>query len=381
MKKKKVLFLINNLAAGGAEKILIETIKKIDKNKYDIDLMTIYDEGIYINDAKKIANYKTIFKKHKKVLGISFYSLILRYLKIMPSTYLYKKYIKKTYDIEIAFLEGAATKIISGSTNYNSRKICWVHVDPIAQKHSTKNFISLKSEKKSYKNYDKIFCVSTKVKKSFMKRYNITKNVSVLLNVLDENTIIKNSQETINNSDFINSTFKIITVGRLAKQKNFITLLRIVNRLKDKFKFCLFICGEGNCRSELEEYIKENKLQKYVKLLGFVNNPYPYIKNADLYVCSSLAEGFSTAVTEALILKTPIITTDCAGMTDLLGNNEYGLITENSEEALYNGLFQMLNNQKTYEYYKKAAIRRSSDFSSKERIKEFNVEVLGDTKC
>lgn len=381
MRKKKILFLINNLLGGGAEKILIETIKKIDKRKYDIDLMTIYDEGIYIEEAKKMVNYKTMFKKHKKFLGLSFYSLLLRYLKVMPATYLYKKYIKEKYDIEIAFLEGAPTKIISGSNNCESHKICWVHVDPIVQKLSTKNYISFKSEKKAYMQFDKIFCVSSQVKKSFIQRYGIANNVEVLLNILDENIIIKKSRESLNDYDFLSSSFKIVSTGRLAKQKNYMMLLRVINRLKNNFEFCLYIFGEGNCRKELEKYIEENELRKYVKLKGFVNNPFPYIKNSDLYVCSSIAEGFSTAVTEALILGIPVITTSCAGMDDLLGNSEYGLITANDEESLYNGLYKLLSDKKLYNNYKNKAKERSIMFSSDEKIKEFNAKVFGEDVC
>lgn len=381
MKRKKILFLINNLLGGGAEKILIETIKKIDKSKYDIDLMTIYDDGIYIDEAKKLVNYKTMFKKHKKFWGISFYSFVLRYLKIMPATFLYRKYIRKKYDVEIAFLEGAPTKIISGSNNYKSRKICWVHVDPVAQKLSTKNYISFRSEKKAYMKFDKIFCVSSQVQRSFNERYEITDNVEVLLNILDEDIIIKKSQEELKDCDFLNSSFKIVSTGRLARQKNFMMLLKVINRLKKDFDFCLYIFGEGKCRNELEKYIEENELQNYVKLKGFVNNPFPYIKNGDLYVCSSIAEGFSTAVTEALILGVPVITTLCAGMDDLLGNSEYGLITANNEDSLYDGFYKLLSDKNLYNNYKNRAKERGKMFSSNERIKEFNTKVFGENIC
>ncbi|MEQ8197853.1 MAG: glycosyltransferase, partial [Clostridiaceae bacterium] len=87
-----------------------------------------------------------------------------------------------------------------------------------------------------------------------------------------------------------------------------------------------------------ERYINENSLEDTVKLMGFQSNPYPYIKAADFFVCSSRAEGLSTVVTEAMILGKPVITTDCAGMRELLDEGRYGIITDNSSDSLYSAL-------------------------------------------
>ena len=101
----------------------------------------------------------------------------------------------------------------------------------------------------------------------------------------------------------------------------------------------LNILGIGPQQRELENFIKENSLESVVTLLGYKTNPYKYLEKSSLFVCSSLSEGFSTAVTEALIVGTPVCTVDVSGMKEILGkNNEYGLITENTEEALYQGI-------------------------------------------
>ena len=98
-------------------------------------------------------------------------------------------------------------------------------------------------------------------------------------------------------------------------------------------------------------------------LWGFQTNPYAYLKHCDLFVCSSVSEGYSTAVTEALILGLPVITTDCSGMNELLLNGKCGVITENSEDALYLGLKNILEHPDLLGYYKHQAQDRGKDFS------------------
>lgn len=104
-------------------------------------------------------------------------------------------------------------------------------------------------------------------------------------------------------------------------------------------------------------------MSSYIKLVGFQQNPYPYIKQADIYVCSSYAEGFNTAITEALILGKPVVSTECSGVKEQLGNNnEWGICCKNSEEGLYEGIKKMLTNNNIIHYAKQAAIR-GKDFS------------------
>lgn len=115
--------------------------------------------------------------------------------------------------------------------------------------------------------------------------------------------------------------------------------------VEDGLDHDLWIVGDGEERSLLEAYIHENHLEASAKLLGFRENPYNLMYAADILVCSSIFEGFSTFVTEGLILGKPIITTDVSGMHELLGDSEYGLITANDDEAFYEGVKRMLTSQ------------------------------------
>ena len=120
----------------------------------------------------------------------------------------------------------------------------------------------------------------------------------------------------------------------------------------------------------MKKYISENKLEDTFILLGYRTNPYKYVKKCDLYVCSSHSEGFSTSVTESLIVGTPVVTTLCSGMQEMLGyNNEYGIVTENNEDALYEGIEKILTEENLLQHYKEQARVRGQRFSTEKTVK------------
>ena len=110
--------------------------------------------------------------------------------------------------------------------------------------------------------------------------------------------------------------------------------------------------------------------------LGYQTNPYKYVAKCDLFVCASFAEGFSTAATEALIVGTPVCTTEVSGMREMLGDNEYGIITENDEEALYEGIKDLLDHPEKLAHYKEKAIERGKRFSTEETVKAVEEMLL-----
>ena len=132
----------------------------------------------------------------------------------------------------------------------------------------------------------------------------------------------------------------------------------------------IYILGIGEEKEKYEKYLTENNLTDTFTFLGYRDNPYKYVKKADLYVCSSRREGFSTAVTEALIVGTPVVSTNCSGAYELLGeNNEYGIVTENNEDALYEGIKKMLTTPDLLEAYAVKAKERGKAFSTEKTVK------------
>ena len=178
-------------------------------------------------------------------------------------------------------------------------------------------------------------------------------------NIIDDEVIRNNAKELISKND----KFRIVSVGRLEKRKGFDRLLKVMKKLSDESINCeLLIVGEGSVRDELTAYIKNNNLSHIVTLVGFSDNPYKYMQSADLCVFPSRAEGYSTVVTEAVILGKPIVVSNCSGMKEILGNSEYGIVTETDDE-LYKSVKNMILDDKLREEYSSKAKERSKDFS------------------
>ena len=162
----------------------------------------------------------------------------------------------------------------------------------------------------------------------------------------------------------------LVTSGRLVSQKGYESLLEACNKLnKDNIKYKLWILGEDWARPKLEELINKYRLSN-IKLLGFKENPYKYIKQGDLFVCSSKNEGFSLVIAEAMILGLPVISTNCSGPNEFLNFGQFGHIVENNEEALYKGLKEIINNDEKLKYYKKKSKERVDFFNYKNRISD-----------
>ena len=147
---------------------------------------------------------------------------------------------------------------------------------------------------------------------------------------------------------------------------------------QENFKYELWILGEGWGRPQLEELIQKYQLTN-VKLLEFKENPYQYIKQGDLFVCSSVNEGFSLVIAEAMILGLPIISTNCAGPNELLEFGEYGLLVDNSEDGLYKGLKQLLTNKDLLSYYREKSKKRVPFFDAQYCIDKIE-QLLDDRK-
>ena len=191
-----------------------------------------------------------------------------------------------------------------------------------------------------------------------------------MYNTIDDGEILRKSAEALP-PNVSKRKLTIATVGRLSAPKHFLRTLTSHKRLlEDGLDHDLWIIGEGEERPRLEAYIRENHLESSAKLLGFRENPYNLMHAADLLACSSLFEGFSTFVTEGLILEKPIVTTDVSGMQELLGDSEYGLITANDDEAFYSGVKRLLTEPELLEHYAERAKIRGRDFEREKLAKD-----------
>lgn len=370
---KKILFIMYDLNGGGAERVLLEILKNLDKSKYQIDLFLLRKQGIYLKEVEKLVEIKSLTGKRSflnKFILFKKLSSLYREIKIrlfVAVPYLMKLYIKKDYDIEIAFLEGISTKLLSKRKS-NSKKITWIHVD----------LSKSKVDKNIYENFSKIICVSKDCKNSFLKLCpSLEKNVKVVYNPINKNNILEKSKEKIKiKKDKLN----IITLGRLTFQKGYDILLQAHNKLiKEGLNYNLIILGEGPERKKLEKFIKENKLEDNIQLLGFKENPYPYLKKADIFISSSRYEGFSLVTAEAICLGKPVIATKCVGPIELLENGKYGLMAETeSVNSLVEKMKKLILDEELRKKYSELSKERAKIFNIKRTMQE--IEDLLDEK-
>lgn len=368
----KLLFLINSLSGGGAEKVLIDIIKNLDREKYDITVCTIFNEGIYREEIPQHIKYRSVIKKPN---GIK-YSLFWRMLKYLPRKWTYRLFIGGGYDVEVAFLEGLSTLLLSGSTC--KKKIAWMHTDIIENDFISPYFRSDADHISVYKSYNKIVFVSTLSLNQFVKRFGDFGEKQVIYNFVDKKAIIEKASEGISLQKVKNENLPVVcSVGRLIPIKGYMRLLSVHKRLIDEgINHNLWLLGTGDEESNLSEYIKENNLSDTVKLWGFQKNPYPYINKSDIYVCSSFAEGYPLSVAEALVLEKPIVATNCTGPSEIIGDSVYGLLVENDEEGIYTGLKSLLLSPEKYAQVKQKAAIGAGNLSPERFMKKIE-EVLG----
>lgn len=341
----KILIIENNLSGGGAEKVLITLLENFMPPKYDITLLLIKNKGIYLNDIPShikikymldVSNEEKAFPKDADTL-----------------TKYYERELDNDYDVEIAFLEGPPTKLLSYSTNDHSRKIAWVHIDLEKVHWTYPYFQSVEEERDCYLKMDDIVFVSENTRKGFEHLFNIQlPNTHVINNPINK-TKIQNLAAT---EAIKYSSFTCVVVGSLTNRKGQSRLLYAMGRLwQEGYRFHLYLVGEGNEEKSLKELSHILNIAEYVHFTGFQRNPYTYMKNADLLISSSISEGYPLVSCEALSIGLPILATDCTGNRDVLQNGKYGLLVENTEAGIFQGLKSILDSTQLYEELKNRA--------------------------
>ncbi|MCM1140351.1 MAG: glycosyltransferase [Muribaculum sp.] len=359
IKRTKILFMINSLRPGGAERVLVNLVNGLNKDKYDITVLTLFGGGANKSLLCKDVRLIEVYKKAPK--GFVYIT------KLFPPKLLHKYFIKEKYDIEVSYLQGVTTRIIGGAPN-DVKTIAWMHNFD----HPEYAFRCSHEKMRLLKSYSKIVSVSNVVNEKVENSTNhILNNTCVIYNIQDVANIKKLSHEEVPiMRDSIH--FKIIAVGTLYNVKGYLRLLKCLLKIHNLgFNFHMYFVGDGPQRKELEQYVILNAMTDYVTFFGYDQNPYKYISKADLNVCSSYTEGFSGTVSEATILGIPTLTTDCAGMQEILGNNnEYGIIVENTDEGLYAGLLDIFENPEKLVSYHSAVQNRIDFFNPKNTIQQ-----------
>lgn len=357
---KKYLFIDGPLGGGGAERVLIDILRNFDYSQYSVDLCLLCPGGSLEKEIPE--QVKVIHLWPSYTLSFRLANHLSKDLGI--NCLLKKKLrdkLEDKYDVVISFLEGMPLKLHALS-GLHGRHYSWVHCDLFKFPYEADQFRK-GEELKMYEQMDAVICVANNTEKSFHKRFpGLQTTTRVIYNPIDFEKICQMADE----ENIINKLFTVVVVGRLTSPKKIDRVVRLAARLKEEkiLDVQFQIIGEGELRHELEEQIQALAVADMVSLLGFKQNPFPYIKAADMLLSSSMVEGFGLVICEAMVLGVPVISTDTDGPRDIL-QNEYGLLCQHDDESIYQAFMQMYTN---------ADLRKSFADKAKKRVENFRIE-------
>ena len=371
----KVLVLHGHLSMGGEERVLLNVLKNLVELNYDVDLLITWnhkENNLFENEIPKKVNYAFLFNNYegKSKIIKEIYRLWakLTYLKKV------EKIIKeKKYDIVIDYS--------SNLLKYNNLDIkvpvfAWIHFSlTFGEKLSADK---IEKYKKQYKKYDKILAICDTMRDEFVEILGMEKNkVELVYNPIDLEAIRKKAETIYKKYENYLKQDYFLQVSRLTEQKQPEHLVDIYYKLKQQgIKEKLYFIGNGEKIELIKQKIREYNLENDVVLLGQIENPYPFFKNAKLFVHTAKYEGLPTVLLESLTLGTPVVAYDCpTGPKDILGqNSEYGkLIQLNDKDTFVEKVYELINKNEKYENYRKLSLVRANDFSmesNKAKLKE-----------
>jgi len=362
--KKKILFVIDSLNSGGAEKSLISLLSLLDYDKYEVDLLTFRSGGLYeplihesVNRLKSPDIFTTMSKSIKEVLINKEYSnffwrikssIDIRYKMrfthikhgaqaMWPNLKNKIQSLNKEYDVAVAYSQGTPTYYVAEKVEA-VKKICWINTDYI------KAGYNIEFDKKYYNNYNNIVTVSNKNKEILEKVFPKYKTkIKVIYDSISPKLVINMAKEDKGyNDDF--DGIRILTIGRHVHLKGYDIAIDAARILKEKgIKFRWYSIGEGVLTSRLKQQVKENNLEDEFKFIGTYTNPYPFISGCDIYCQPSRFEGFGMAIAEAKILKKPVIVTNFEIASEQIKDEENGLIVEMNSQSISTAIIRLMD--------------------------------------
>lgn len=342
--KKKICLIIPSLGGGGAERVALHLLNNLLIEEYEVRVILTKEKGDYFNFLKKKINVEILNEKRVR------YSL----LKIYKSLKQNKPDILLIFSTELAILIAIFIKPFFKNIVIISREL---NIQSIYIKSKIKIFLL----KKAYKKIDKLISQSSDMTKDLIENLNISKDKIIEINNPVDCEYIEEQLLIDNKIEFKKNFKNIICVGRLAHQKNFVRAVEIMELLKD-YNIRLYILGEGEERQKLELLIKKLDLENKVFLLGRKKNPYFYMKKADLFILSSIVEGFPNALLEAGYCGLYSICNNClGGISEIIEENVNGNVIDfNNKELVKSKILEKIYIKHDSERIKKSIVDRYS---------------------
>ncbi|MCL7746078.1 glycosyltransferase [Halalkalibacter alkaliphilus] len=366
--KKKIIFMVKNMNIGGTEKALLNMIAEMPIDEYDITIFMLEEYGGFLNDIPSSVNveYFNGFKEIKDALNnpplLTAKSLLkkgkvikacqIAVIHILSKAtrdrshffkYLLKDHPKLNQEYDIAVAYAGPMDLISYFVVHKmkaAKKIQWIHFD-ISKIGFDQKFAS-----KLYPKFDEIFAVSNEAKNVLVNQLPELKGkFYTFYNVLSKNQIVTLASKEKGFDDIFNGV-RILTVGRLSKEKGQDLTIPVLAKLKENGYNVKWYClGEGHARMEYEQLIKQYEVENDFILIGSQSNPYPFMKECDVYVQSSRHEGYCITLAEARCFSNPIVSTKFTGAEEQITHNHTGLIVNFDEEEMYQAIKKILDDE------------------------------------
>lgn len=392
-KKKKVLFAYPAMNIGGSTTCLLSILNGINYEKYDVDLLLNSNTGELIKMLPEKVNLLPPALKYQNKQSEYIHRLLspkylfhyirskfitkktglwirgIQYLELKDVEFF--REIEDIYDVAIAALEGDRCKFVARHINAK-KKIAWLHINYIDAKFEPKYDVSTMSV------FDHIITVSEECKKAFDISFrNLSKKSLVIENILSQEYIRKRAESQCD-INVINDKINMVTVCRITfDSKGLDRAVKAMEKLKKEGllkDIVWYIIGDGSDMEALKEMISSAGLEEHIKPLGMKKNPYPYLKNMSMFFLPSRWEGKPMVVTEAFMMGLPALVTEYSSAREQIRDGVDGIIVENSEKGIYEGLKRIIENPEIIEKLHKNVIKK--DYSNVVEIKK--VEQLID---
>ncbi len=355
--KKKILFVIDSLRCGGAEKSLVSLLPLLSPEKYEIHLWMLCRGGVFeklLPENVIIEGEPTYkFSEHLKyMISHYLYSFTYRYIEALgrfehKAETLWKcvgnayKVPDEHFDVAVAYQQGFPTFLVATKVKA-TKKVAWVNINLFNARYNTSFITSY------YDKMDTIVPVSKELEailREGLPQYN--NKYTCVYDILNPVLIKQQAKEPIEETEIFENNLTIVTTGRVVYQKNHLLAVEAAKVLRDKgLKFKWFFIGDGDYRAVVEKKIGEYHLENVVKLLGERTNPYPYMARCNIYVQTSSFEGFGLTIAEAKILGKPIVSTNFDVVHDQLIHGENGLIADMTPESVADNIMRMVKDDK-----------------------------------
>ncbi|MGQ4665886.1 glycosyltransferase [Metabacillus halosaccharovorans] len=374
--KKKILFVNGHLNVGGVENSLLNVLKSIDYDNYEVDLILIEELGDYAIELPNEVNI--IYYDLSKAFGPikqcilnnikerNWFALTLRFIFLLEKIVglralsiakpIFK--LQKKYDCAIAYRVGICTEFVGYVVNCSNKITWWHHGTYDIPQNQNKRWLKVLSK------FDRLIAVSNSTKEMLNDNIpGIRQKLLTIPNIINVDEIQQKAKESMNAINFYDGV-TLLSIGRLSPEKGMINCVHSCKRLVDTgYDVKWYLIGEGTEREAIENCIKEYNLENNVFLLGAISNPYPYIKNAKIYVHPSLVESLSITVLEALALNTPVIVAESMGPKEFIRHKENGLLVDPTKEGIVKGIVCLLEDKNIYKQLKEDKSEVLSNYS------------------